>query len=819
MKAKIILGVLIIASILILLGTVTLIKPKTDLADASNLIITEVVSNNQSIISDYMGDYSDYIEIYNSGDTPINLEGYGLSDSGSLPLKWTFPLVVIEPDSYLLVYASEKNISTQLGQLHTNFTLNQYGDLVVLSDPSGKTIQQLPIPQAISNMAYCLSHEDPMIYVFYTTGTPASKNAGTIIADVKTYMNASDIDYSIEAGFYDHPIELALSIQKSDAVIYYTLDGNNPRTTDFLYNGPIHIENRNSDDPIYAMYDTFTYDTIYGNSKNLDSDDVYLGTVVKAQAYVDGVPFGPVMTKSYFVDELGSNRYTFPIVSLTVDPDIFFDEVDGIYTVGSYYESIAPFQVDGETDANYNQRGSEWERAVNIEYFNTEGVLQLSQGIGARTFGGWSRMYPKKSLKLFPDKAYDDQKVLDYPFFTGLTDVNGEPIDRFSNLVLRNGGNDWEYTMFRDIFMTELVDDVIDVQAAQPVVLFINGEYWGIYNLREIINDAYIKSHYGVDKSDVTMIVYSPTGYELYDGDEEDIADYESFISYLETHDLSNDTYYETAVNQIDLDNFLNFYIANIYFANTDWPGNNAKLWRKDIEGVDEDAPIGQDGKWRYVLYDTDFGFNLYPGMTSDGHNTLALATSKNGDEWPNPPWSTIILRSFLTNDHFKNAFINRMMDFLSTRFSPDEVNASIDYYVALFQPEIQENTERWLPPMTSDESSWANMNVKVLHTFADVLPKNLRLIMQSFFDLEIAANITIKKSGSDGYINVNNYVRVLEDTTTFEGRYYNQILITLEAVPLAGHTFVGWTGDIESTESMIQVGVTEGMTIIANFE
>lgn len=813
MKSKLFLLTAITVAILLLVG-IQKLKPQKSFTseDAQYLVISEVVASNKSIITDDYGNYSDYIEIHNTGDNDIALNGYGLSDEGDLPLKWSFPDVIIPSKGYVVVFASDKEESEN--GLHTNFTLNQYGELVVLSDPSGTIIQELLVPRMISNMAYGIHPETPENYVFYTTGSPGEENSGILIKDVAAYINGISIQFSQEAGFYTDSFLLELSTNDKEAVIYYTIDGNNPEPTDYLYTEPFLIENRADATPIYGTMSDFTFNTIYPRSKHVKDEDIYMATVVKAQAYIEHVPYGEVLTKTYFVDQLGNQRYEFPVVSLAADPDVFFDSEKGIYTVGRVFKLTAPDYPDGETPANYNQRGIDWERPVHLEYFNTQGILQFQQNLGARTFGGWSRMYPKKSLKLYGRKAYDDSNAMNYPFFPDLLNAQGKPITSFSNLVLRNSGNDWEYTYFRDVMMTDLVSDLIDVQAYQPVILFINGEYWGIYNLREIVNAEYIESHYDVDKNDLTMIALT-NGIEVYEGDAKDIEDYYDFYDYVETHDLSDDLHYQHVINQIDVENYLNYYVSQLFYNNTDWPGNNVKLWRKDIEGIDNTAPMGHDGKWRYVFYDSDFGFGLYEWNSSI--NSLTNATTPYGSPWPNPPESTLVFRKLLENETFKRLFVLRTTDLLNTRFSPESLNETLNYYADLYRPEVEENINRWLPDNSQTLERWES-NVDVLFNFANQRDRIFRGYVRSYFNLDTPTNLTIEAS-QGGYVRINDFINVAENELSFKGKYFPEFTITLEAIPSEGYTFVDWSGDATGDSNIIEVTPKDGMKIIANYE
>ena len=265
-----------------------------------------------------------------------------------------------------------------------------------------------------------------------------------------------------------------------------------------------------------------------------------------------------MFVRTYFIWEEGIERYSFEVVSLTTDPDNLFKGDTGIYTVGTKYLNASSPYPDGGTPANYNQRGREWEREANIEFFNTAGEVFLNQGIGIRTFGGWSRANAKKSFKLFPRRVYDEAGSLDYPFFDGLMDEMGRPIESFERLLLRSGGNDWDHTLFRDPLVVSLVEDICMTQAYKPVILFLNGEYFGIYHLREHMDQNYLASHFNLDSDKTSIFNMTGSGPELYEGEEEELERYWDFFGFLEESDLSIESEFEQVEEMIDLEILIN---------------------------------------------------------------------------------------------------------------------------------------------------------------------------------------------------------------------------------------------------------------------
>ncbi|MFP4697857.1 MAG: CotH kinase family protein [Eubacteriales bacterium] len=695
------------------------------------IYINEIMSNNKDFISDEEGDYQDYIEIYNYGNQPIQLEGFSISDNIKKPNKWTFPEYILEPNEYLLVWASGKDKKEIGNPFHTNFAINKEGEEVILTDSTGNMVQYVivePMPENISYGRY-----SNLEYVHFEKGTPNEDNNAKVIENIDKYFPINPPKFSKNSGFYKEPFSLELISDKNES-IYYTLDGSEPTKDDILYTEPIEITQRVGEPNQFANIEDISFSQGYRMPL---PDEVYKGTVIRAKAFRDGYESSEIITKSFFIDEENNNRYSLPVLSIVSDPKNLFSQDKGIYVLGDVFNEWKRENSyktpDGDSPANYNQRGKEWERKTHVEYFTSDDDLGFELNLGLRVNGGWTRANARKSLKFYPRKEYDQEKWIRYPVFSGLSKKtdSSEPVEDFKRLVIRTSGNDWEYTLFRDALMQSLMEGTsVDTQAYQPVIVFLNGEYWGIHMLREVLDQHYIETHYNIDEDDVVILEGNA---EIYEGEESDRKHYLDMVDYIRNNDMSNDENYEHVKTLMDVENFMEYNIAQIYYGNTDWPGNNIKFWRYRTDEYDPDAPYGHDGRWRWLLYDTDFGFGLYNSPVN--HNTLEFATKKNGDDWPNPDWSTVILRSLLNNKEFRNQFINTFVDYLNTRFSTDVVKAKIKEFEEILSPEIQEHTKRWKCYNFSSESQWKN-NINSLYSFAENRPEKMLYFIREYFDL-----------------------------------------------------------------------------------
>src|SRR5690606_20089485 len=258
--------------------------------------------------------------------------------------------------------------------------------------------------------------------------------------------------------------------------------------------------------------------------------------------------------------------------------------------------------------------------------------------------------------------------------------------------------------------------------------------------------------------------------------------------------------------------------ITEIYAGNQNWPGNNMKYFRKYTEEYEPDAPYGQDGRWRWLIYDTDFGFGLYDdqGYT---HNTLNFATVPDGSDWPNPAWSTLFLRRLLENQEFQNNFINRYADLLNTTFLPDRLTGLIDELAANIADEIPSHRQRWGTP-----TNWEN-KVQVMRDYAEERPAYAISHILDKFNLSGTLEATLQVSDpEEGYIQINTIEitastpGVAADPYPWTGIYFNNVPITLKAIPNPGFQFSHWSGAVSSTDEEVTVTPTADFSIQANF-
>ncbi|MFO7873418.1 MAG: CotH kinase family protein [Bacteroidales bacterium] len=587
-----------------------------------------------------------------------------------------------------------------------------------------------------------------------------------------------------------------------EAEIRYTTDGSPPLAESELYTTPITITDREGDPNTISMIPTNNIGpgNPYDEHWQEPAGEIFKINVIRARAFLPDGYTSPVETHSFLVDNEGTARYSLPLISVNAHEDAFFDADSGIYVHGNHQ--------------NYHQRGREWERHIHFELFENEGSRVIAQDMGVRIHGGTSRNRPRKSLRLYARSDYGTTWV-DYPLFPD------KQIEEYKRFLLRNSGNDWGDAIFRDAFMQSLLKDMeLDLQYSRPAVVFINGEYWGIHNIRDRLDNRYLQTHYGLDDEETYTVLEGNA--ELDRGNPEGIQHYEDMIAFLENEGVSDPENFEELKTRMDVKNFTNYQISQIYVMNTDWPGNNIQYWRYLTDEYEPGAPEGLDGRWRWQVFDLDFGFGLdfdYVIGVNEGaaHNTLSFALEPNGPDWPNPPWSTLILRKLLENETYRQHFITRFSDLLNTTFDEQRVQDILEAHRQEYLPEMPEHIHRWRMP---DGMEHWESELAVMEQFATERPAYMRQYMAEEFNLGDLASLSVDiEHPAQGNVRVNT-IEVEGSKETWTGEYFKGLPVELEAVPSTGYRFSHWEGLPENnTAEEVTFDLSEDKAVTAHFQ
>ena len=668
------------------------------------VLIMEYMSNN-TIIIDEDGETSDWAEIFNFGSEPVDLSEMYLSDSRTSLDKWSFPQgFVLAPDERAVVWLTNKD-----RYLHASFSLSERDDGLFLSDKYGRIIdfaEVIALPQHVSagrdenDFDRWLFFPRPTqggpndtigfaeLAGLHTAGWGDSKAVAAIIeADAAaaypdwwanqanqenqenggwalTFLTAAPTfaappqidtdDIHIQAGTL-----VSLWTGESGGVIRYTLDGSEPTASSRIYDGPIAI-NRS--------------------------------TALRARVFTQGKEPSAVLTRTYLVGAV----HNIPIVTLTTDPAGMFSEETGIYANGpGWVEGEFPYQ-----GANY---WKDWERATHFAFYEA-GRLCVEADAGIRIHGQFSRALSQKSLAVFFRNQYGLSRLA-YPL---IPDINRTVYDA---LILRSGGQDLLRTKVREAFIHNSILDVTNVVAmgARPVAVYVNGEYFGLYNLREKINEDYFAINEGIPDDEIDIIKANRNALAG------TAAAYTEMVETLrDMKNMNTNEAYAYVDANIDLDNWIDYWIAVTFFGNPDT--GNIKCYRQQGEGH----------KWRWILFDQDYG------AVPSGANPFDNMLHPEGHGYEHL-FSTVIARSLMNNDEIRQRFLKRYAELLQTVLETDRLLAVFEDYVSQVEAEMPLQITRWTAPASME--AWEG-HLNQTRTFISIRGGQMRRHIKETFEL-----------------------------------------------------------------------------------
>ena len=571
---------------------------------------------------------SDWVEIYNSTGSAVSLAGYGLSNNPKNPAKWVFPDISIEPGEYLLLYATGSADKAQKKNLKLNFCISSTGEALFFFDPNGKLIDKLSAGRMKSGQSYGRDGSDNRFY--YAEPTPGAQNG-------KGYEGITQLPaFSVTPGIYDNAVTVAITAGEGET-IRYTTDCTTPNASSEVYSGELSI------------------------SKN---------SVIRAAAFRDGYLSGDVATATYLFRSDGVN-HALPVVTLVTDPDNLWNSKTGIYATGDKFDPDAASYADTLKSATYYQAkfateeqvDTIWEKPAAFSLFDDNGKQVFTQNVGIRIAGSFGRGRAQKGFNVIARKEYG-KGSMEYPFF------ENRPYKEYKAVVLRAGAQDQNRSKIRDELASGLLEGTdinILYQAYRPTVLYLNGEYWGVYFMKEKRNRFFVAQHENTENN-VDLAIGKGFKQRTYG----DNSDWVSLYEYATSHDLSSAEAYAYVSERMDVDSFRDYMIAEIYNGNTDT--YNFQYYR--LKG----------GKWKFIFYDFCWGFQ------SPGHETLAFRMGKT----PSDVCSAKLFAAMLQNKGWRDSFCRRFGELLNTAFAPERVSALIEELYGYVEPEIKREREKF---------------------------------------------------------------------------------------------------------------------------
>ncbi|MDZ4759368.1 MAG: lamin tail domain-containing protein [Bacteroidota bacterium] len=625
--------------------------------------------------------------------------------------------------------------------LHTNFKLgrnegiyiNDYNGNFIDSTNTGYLDSGLVVARIPDGQSWCIT----------PTATPDSTNNGQKC--FKGY--ATPPAFSLKAGFYKITQYLKLTTANKNFEIRYTENGNTPNANSKKYTPNIIIDKSK-----------------VIRARCFDTTGQYLP--------------GKVFTNTYFINE----NINLPVIAISTDSSNLWDWDSGIYAMGR--NAAAGFPHHG---ANF---WYDWERPCHVEYFKPSkiGTQLFEVDAGLKIHGNYSRGWAQKSFRIETRKGYDSS-IINFP----LWDIR--QYKTVKNFNIRNAGIDWLAGHMRDDVMQRMAYATHnDMMASTPCVAFVNGEYFGVFQIREREDQDYLANIHGTDPNNVDILKWSNTVLEG-DGNE-----WSKLYNFIAGNDLSNNTNYDSATKMIDIENYCDYMIAETYYVNNDWLGdwtNNIKFWR----------PKKPDGKWRYVLWDTDVGMSFWSGPSQDKLYNLRYPAS--------PQIHSVMFDTMITNTKFKNYFVNRYADLINTIYLPAEFKKVMKLFVDTMDNEMLREYMRWSTQTTL--ATW-NANLQNMYNFIDARPTYARKYIQSNFNLINQDTLTLVVSPANaGRIKIST---IIPTKYPWKGVYFNGVPVTVTAIANPGYTFNYFTiGSTKDSNQSITQNYTKDTVIKAFFK
>ncbi len=679
---------------------------------SAQLVINELMQSNIDCLKDDLNEFPDsWVELYNAGGKSETLSDYKLGDSDDAMKAYALPSLSIAPGGYVVVFCDKADQG-----LHTDFRLDSgKGGSVYLF--RGNEIADQVVEwkkQPAPNVAFGRRNENDEKWGYQAEPTPGAPNCGVLCKEI-----LGEPHFSVSGGVISDAVEVSLNLPENapaGAVIRYTLDGSEPTKESQHYTGPIFVKETK---------------------------------VVRAKVFCDGYLSPRSTTHSYIMHP---REMTLPVVSIVTDDRYFYSDDEGIYVEGSYSPGKPNYEYD-------------WRRPINLELFDQPGAESvINQLCETRVKGGASRVKKLKSLVVYANKRFGTKRF-SYDFFPDQT----PGIKEFKSFELRNAGNDFDYMYMRDAVIQQSMgmNADLDWQPSQPAILYINGAYMGILNIRSRSNEDYVYSYYdGLE--DIDMI---ENWWELKAGSWKNFNEFRDFYS-VSGHS------FEEFKRWMDVEEFCNLMIMNIFFDNKDFPGNNIVMWR----------PQAEDGKWRWIAKDTDLGMGWNDGAPD--YPTLKWITTPGFDEvynWANSESVTRLFRNLLATPEFRDMFIDRCAVYMADFLTPGELTGRIDRRYSEMAGEYGYHRDMIDPwwPVYADEigngRKWCRERWGFFYGH-----------LADFFSLGDPVPMTIDKDATNGRTLIVNGVPLVGDG--FNGKYFAGKRLVVKSVSEGdGLCVTGW--------------------------
>lgn len=626
------------------------------------VVINEICAHNLSGLQDGNGAYGDWIELFNPGSEPVDLSGWTLSDDEDDPGRWTFPEGTVLED-YLIVFADRANTTDPAGYCHTSFALRTDGETLYLYDAAGERVDKLKYPEQDFDITYGRAFGSGEDAGTFATATPGAANPVDFLEEERE-APLGTAEFSLPAGFYEEPVEVALRAEDPEALIFYTTDGSDPRENGKLYTGPIEIESRVEEPNEYASlpvsfgFNFFqTREWLANYAYRYAPDPVDKAITITTRLYKDGCWSDQQLASTYWV---GVSPYELPVVSITADAQELFG-TGGIYMPGAAYFTAIQSGKVGVTGNFLSGKAID----ANVQILDGNNTQSMSAEVSVG--GNFTR-----SMSQLKNLSVDIQEETGVDILAA-----GKESDDLTELSLKGPGNGiWPQFYLDGFWNNYLYDHGLGAQYNVPAVLFLQDEYWGVYMIRERKNEDFIVRHFDVDKD--ALEVYT-------------IADRREDVTALGETILAlpmGEEGWQWLTDHFDMEEYIRYLIAHLYANNFDGIrgiGNNMILWR----AFSGDSETYTDGKWRFIFMDFDTTMMLGPNDPLDSiEDLLSLDPATNNIQ-------LLLFQKAWNYAEFRTLFAKLMKEEMEGAYAPENIVPAFQLWCENLASERARNISR----------------------------------------------------------------------------------------------------------------------------
>ena len=613
--------------------------------------------------------------------------------------------------------------------------------------------------------------------------------------------------FSKKSGFYPENFNLELSSEEYTK-IYYTVDSTDPRnsTSTIEYKEPILIYDKTQEPNIYSSKKGITFYKYENPNYPVDK-----AMIVRAVVKNANDEFSEIISQTYFITTDDLYKYQdLTVISIVSNPENFFDQRFGIYATGKEFGKTSK-------NANFKMEGREWERETFVTIFD-KGNIILEQKLGIRIKGTATRKMPGKSFNLYARKEYGKSRI-ELDLLKENYDINGNLITSYKSIGLRNIYEESRFRekLGRDLFYTR--KNLTQTNMACSIV-FLDGEYWGLFLIQEKINDDLIVYKYLIPKKNVVIAKNN----FIEDGPQEQFTEFQQFCKNYTLKNLTEENIYQEINNKVDLSSLMELFATNIYILNMDWPGRNDGEWKNFLEYIEGNE--FSDGRWRFVIFDLDYTMGATQnilGESSPSVNNFKSIIENNSKR--KQSYANLFYWMLKNNTEFRNKFINLYCDYGNDIFNIEKVKKLVEQYREEYTEIIAYSLLRWSEKNHETKLegyAYYKLNYsKALDSIEDFFEQRPKFTFQHLKEfLNIKGDIvelTIEVKGK-GVIKINTITPEFKNGI-WKGNYFSNVPINVEAIPEEGSEFKIWNGLNESSNINIEIILSKSDTLIAIFE